>query len=109
MQKDTGSLTSSYALGKQNEQIFFEALKKRFFSAIKWNVLESFFYQLILITHQTGLFFYCDRSLYGKAGSVFAFSYFMVTLLLAGFEGGLLPFFQRRRHEIKTNLTCREP
>lgn len=94
MQKDTRILTSSDSSGKQTEHIFFEMHKKSFFSAIKWNTFESFFYQLILITHQTGLFFYCDSSLYGKAGSLFAFSYFMVTIVLCGFEGGLLPFFQ---------------
>ncbi len=93
MTKDPKSLPISTQQGKQIEHFFLIFYKKLFFSAVKWNIFESFFYQLIFISHQTGLFFLCDRSLYGKAGALFAFSYTCIPLLLLGIEGGLVPFF----------------
>lgn len=93
MTKDLKSLPISTQQGKQIEHFFLIFYKKLFFSAVKWNIFESFFYQLIFISHQTGLFFLCDRALYGKVGSLFALSYTCIPFLLFGIEGGLVPFF----------------
>ena len=94
MQKDTGSLARVNSSGKQSEELFFQAYKKSFLTAVKWNIFESIGYQFIFIAHQVGLFFYCDRLLYGKIGVLISCSYLSVTLLIAGLDGGLLPFFK---------------
>ncbi len=94
MQKDVRSVASCDVPGKQTEEQFFESYKKRFFSAVKWNTFESFCYQFIFVIHQIGLFTYCDRALYGKMGALFSTCYVIVTLLVSGFDGGLLPFFK---------------
>lgn len=95
MQKDVRSLANSAEPGKQTEEYFFKNYKEKFFRAVKWNVVESIGYQVIFMLHQCGLFWYCDRSLYGKIGALLAACYLGVTLLVAGFDGGLLPFFER--------------
>ncbi len=94
MQKDDGSLPISKSPGKQTEEMFLQSYKKSFFSAVKWNTFESIAYQLIFMMHQVGLFTYCNRSLYGMAGVLFSFSYLIITVLIAGLDGGLLPFFK---------------
>lgn len=94
MQKDTGSLARPKSSGKQSEELFFQVYKKSFLTAVKWNIFESIAYQLIFIAHQVALFFYCDRSLYGKIGVLISCSYLCITLLVAGLDGGLLPFFK---------------
>jgi hypothetical protein len=95
MQKDVPTLASCDTPGKQTEEQFFENYQKRFFSAVKWNTFESIGYQFIFVLHQMGLFLYCDRLLYGKVGALFSACYVSVTLVVAGFDGGLLPFFKR--------------
>ena len=94
MKKDDGSLPIPKDPGKQTEEMFLQSYKKSFFSAVKWNTFESIAYQLIFVAHQVGLFTYCDSSLYGKAGVLFSFSYLIITILIAGLDGGLLPFFK---------------
>mgnify|MGYP000555941372 CR=1 FL=1 len=49
MTKDPKSLPISTQQGKQIEHFFLIFYKKLFFSAVKWNIFESFFYQLIFI------------------------------------------------------------
>jgi len=93
MQKDAGSITKRILSGKQTEEYFFEKYKKKFFSAVKWNIVESVGYQIIFMLHQVLLFTYCDRVLYGKIGALLAACYVVVTLVIAGFDGALLPFF----------------
>ncbi len=95
MQKDVPNLPSCDTPGKQTEEQFFKSYKKRFFSAVKWNTFESLGYQFIFVLHQIGLFLYCDRALYGKVGILFSACYVAVTLLVSGFDGGLLPFFKK--------------
>ena len=95
MLKDHQSLPMRTDQGKEIEHFFFKLYKKLFFVAVKWNTFESFFYQTIFLTHQVCLFLWCDRTVYGKVGSLFAFSYMIVMILLGGIEGGLIPFFQQ--------------
>ena len=95
MQKDVPTLASCDTPGKQTEEQVFETYQKRFFSAVKWNTFESIGYQFIFVLHQIGLFMYCDRALYGKVGALFSACYVAVTLLISGFDGGLLPFFKK--------------
>ena len=95
MQKDVPNLASCDTQGKQTEEQFFKNYQKRFFLAVKWNTFESLCYQIIFVFHQIGLFMYCDRLLYGKVGALFSACYVLVTLLVSGFDGGLLPFFKK--------------
>ena len=95
MRKDVGSVAKIVESGKQTEEYFFKNYKEKFFRAVKWNTVESIGYQVIFMFHQCGLFWYCDRSLYGKIGALLAACYLGVTVLVAGFDGGLFPFFER--------------
>ena len=95
MQKDVPNIPSCDEPGKQTEEQFFKNYQKRFFLAVKWNTFESLGYQFVFVLHQIGLFLYCDRALYGKVGALFSACYIAVTLLVSGFDGGLLPFFKK--------------
>jgi|GEM_PF-3363317 len=95
MQKDVPNIPICDEPGKQTEEQFFKSYRDRFFLAVKWNTFESIGYQFIFILHQIGLFMYCDRALYGKVGALFSACYVSVTLIVSGFDGGLLPFFKK--------------
>lgn len=95
MQKDVPNIPSCDEPGKQTEEQFFKSYRDRFFLAVKWNTFESLGYQFIFILHQIGLFMYCDRALYGKVGALFSVCYIAVTLIVSGFDGGLLPYFKK--------------
>ncbi len=95
MHKDVRSVPSCNTPGKQTEEQFFKSYQERFFLAVKWNTFESLGYQFVFVAHQIGLFWYCDKILYGKVGALFSACYVAVTLLVSGFDGGLLPFFKK--------------
>lgn len=95
MQKDVRSVARHDMQGKQTEEQFFKNYQERFFRAVKWNTFETLGYQCVFVLHQVALFMYCDRVLYGKVGVLFSACYMGVTLLVTGFDGGLLPFFKK--------------
>lgn len=66
-----------------------------FFWAVKWNFIEAVLYQLIFVAHQTALFYCITPSLFGLVGSLFGIMYVVVTLLVAGSDGALTPYFSR--------------
>ncbi len=65
---------------------------KIFDRSIKWNVFESIFYQSVLTVHQFILFYFCDRSIYGINGILFAFLYLSIILLNFGFDKSMAAF-----------------
>lgn len=64
-----------------------------FFWAVKWNFIEALVYQFIFIVHQTAFFYVAPTPFFGLVGSLFGIVYVIVTMLVAGSDGALTPFF----------------
>ncbi|OGB83085.1 hypothetical protein A3F66_05075 [candidate division TM6 bacterium RIFCSPHIGHO2_12_FULL_32_22] len=75
-------------------KIKFNDLSKYFYFGVKWNAIEVSVYQLILIAHQTILFYWADSSIYGIIGTTFSFIYLSITILNFGLDKSLTPFYK---------------
>lgn len=102
MEKSTYKVLHSDTQNKESGHTLFDRCKQQFVWAVKWNVLESLLYHLIFITHQTCLYKVFGQELYGKAGTLIAFSFLLVTFFLGALDTtliGYIQFFtQSKRH-----------
>jgi hypothetical protein len=69
------------------------AMYQQFEKSIRWGVLESGLYQLLLFSHQIALFAYITPELYGVAGTLFSLLYLSIALSDGGLESTLPVFF----------------
>jgi hypothetical protein len=90
MKKSLLSIHSQISPSEEKAHTIFDRSKQRFFSAVKWNALESFFYHGIFIAHQYALYSFLPAHEYGKIGSLFGFSFLCVTVLLGGLDIALV-------------------
>ena len=75
-------------------KVKFNELSKYFYFGVKWNAIEVSIYQIILIAHQTILFYLSDSSIYGIIGTTFSFIYLSITILNFGLDKSLTPFYK---------------
>jgi hypothetical protein len=61
-------------------------LIKKFNSGFRWNAFESIFYKAVLLAHQTCLFYFASRLVYGFSSLLFAIMYLAVELINLGFD-----------------------
>jgi len=61
-------------------------LIKKFNYGARWNAFESIFYKAILATHQTCLFYFASRLVYGFSSLLFAIIYLTVDLINLGLD-----------------------
>lgn len=59
---------------------------KKFKLGARWNAFESIFYKAVLATHQTCLFYFASRLIYGFSSLIFAIVYLTVELINLGFD-----------------------
>jgi len=70
-----------------------ELIKKFSYSA-RWNAFESIFYKAILTIHQTCLFYFSNKLIYGLSSFIFAIIYLSVELINLGFDRSIAQFSQ---------------
>ena len=90
VKKSSMIIPSSFSLNKQLSSLFFDTLKQRFFSAVKWNVIESVLYHLVFIAHQGALYIKLGAEQYGKVGALFSFSFLCVTIFMGALDIALI-------------------
>lgn len=59
---------------------------KKFNAGFRWNAFESIFYKAVLLVHQTCLFYFASRLVYGFSSLLFAIIYLAVELINLGFD-----------------------
>jgi len=69
------------------------SIKQRFGYSIRWNFLESVWYQLFLFSHQCTLYKTISAKQYGKIGTAFSLVYLAINLSNFGLDRSISPFF----------------
>lgn len=69
-------------------------LPSYFYFGIKWNSLEVIVYNILLILHQTILFYACKCSTFGLIATVFSSIYLSITIFNLGLDKSLTTFFK---------------
>lgn len=82
-----------------------ELLKKRTFSALKWNTFEAFLYQGILIGHQLFLYWLAPKGLFGAQGALFASAFLLISVLNFSLDSGMTSCFLEITKNKKTFKT----
>lgn len=59
---------------------------RKFYYGQRWNAFESIFYKAVLLVHQTCLFYFATRLVYGFSSLLFALIYLAVELINLGFD-----------------------
>ncbi|NBV40594.1 hypothetical protein EBR77_02010 [bacterium] len=65
-------------------------------NALFWNIQSALVYKLLLITHQTFLFYITPQELFGHAGTLFASLFFLISITNFGFDYSLISLFSRQ-------------
>src|SRR3989338_8274584 len=100
MKNGSKSITIANAKSKElltlnNNQLEYELytqIRKKFFSALSWNALESLLYHITFLTHQYYLYQACTPELYGQVGICFSVAYFLMYIFIGGIDIALIPF-----------------
>jgi hypothetical protein len=94
MEKSASNVLHSPSQKKEIGHTIFDRSKQRFFSAVKWNVLEAVLYHVAYFCHQLALYNFLGTAEYGKIGSLLAFSFLCVPLLMGALDMALIPSIQ---------------
>jgi hypothetical protein len=76
------------------KKIKLQDLPSYFYFGIKWNAFEVIAFQIILITHQTILFYSCKNITYGLIATVLSFLYLNISILNFGLDKSLTTFYK---------------
>lgn len=68
-------------------------LQKLLTLSIRWNLLESVYYQAMLFCHQWALYNTLPTTQYGKIGTLFSLIYLAITVFNFGLDSSISPFF----------------
>jgi hypothetical protein len=71
---------------------------KKFYDSARWNTFESICYKAILTIHQTCLFYFATKLIYGLSSFIFAIIYLITELINLGLDKSIAQFSQNYFH-----------
>ncbi len=70
-------------------------MQKHFWYSIRWNTIDTLYYNSMLLAHYTALFWVADTATYGLIGTLFSVLYLITKGSNCGLDYSLAPFFAR--------------
>lgn len=73
-------------------------------NALFWNIQSALLYKILLITHQTCLFYIAPIQIFGHAGTLFASLFFFISITNFGFDYSLISLFSQHTQQNKISI-----